>query len=71
MIAIPDFCLACGRQYVPLVPESVTPLADRFAEEVSRESNMPSRYVVAGVLWCLAVAAVAAGLVAAAAWAVG
>jgi hypothetical protein len=66
-VNIPDFCLACGRRYAPLPPT----VAARYAKDVARERNMRSRYVVLGVLWWAAVVAVAAGLVAAAAWAVG
>ncbi len=64
---IPDFCLACGRRYAPMEPS----VAARYAQDVARERNMRSRYVAFGVLWMLAVVAAAAGLVAAAVWAVG
>lgn len=68
MTAIPDFCLACGRRLARQDPY----VADRNqARHAGPDEQRVYLSVVAGVLWCLTVAAVAAGLVAAAAWAVG
>jgi hypothetical protein len=67
-VTIPDFCLACGRRYAPLIPTVADRNQVRYADPERPRLRLP---VVLGALWWVAVVAIAVGLVAAAAWAVG
>lgn len=62
---LPGFCLPCGRRLAEREPYVTEPDRARHWD-----GPMP-RSVKAGIAWWVAVFAVAAGLVAAAAWAVG
>lgn len=62
------YCDLCRRQLAPLTPT----VADRNeARHADRDKPRVYPAILAGVAWYVAVLAVAAGLVAAAAWAVG